>query len=397
MTHTEHYQAVIIGAGLSGLTTARALLKQGLSIQVLESEQQVATPWRNRHPQLRLNIHQHFVHLPGRKLSHRDGTFVRRDSVIRYLEEYSADLRHVIRFGVELLAVSRHSGGWRLTTSSGTVTCAHLVIASGRERIPYVPEWPGKSGFTGKLIHSANLGPIEQYEDKKVLVIGAGNSGSDILNHLSRHHPAKVWASVRHGTAILPNRLLGYPIHRTARLFNLMSARTLNVVIRTLQKLTYGDLSRYGMRSHPTGAGTRMLDDGITPALDDGFVKAIKQGRIEVVPETLGFDGAAVKLSDGLILYPDVVICATGYRSGLESLLGKLDVLDTNGHPLYPMGEPDPKNPGLWFTGFRPIFTGYFDAARIAAKRIATAVSETVREGQEMATGILQPGIMGSD
>lgn len=395
MNTREHYEAVIVGAGLSGLATARGLLKKGLSIQVLESEQQVATPWRNRHPQLRLNIHQHFVHLPGQKLTHRDGIFVRRDSVVRYLEEYSADVRDCIRFGVELLQVSKVSGGWKLSTNSGTLTCTHLIIATGRERIPYIPTWPGQSGFTGKLIHSANLGPIEQYDGKKVLVIGAGNSGSDVLNHLSRHHPKKVWASVRQGTAILPHRLLGYPIHRTARLFNLMSEKMLNLAIRSLQKLTYGDLSSHGLHSHPIGAGTRMLTDGITPAMDDGFVKAIRQGRIDVVPETLGFDGDSVKLSDGLVVHPDVVICATGYRSGLESILGNLGVLDANGHPLYPMGEPDPHNPGLWFTGFRPIFTGFFDAAGIAAKRIASAVYGSEQEVEMRPSGDMQQEILG--
>ena len=133
------------------------------------------------------------------------------------------------------------------------------------------------------------------------------------------------------------------------------------------------------------GGGTRMLREGVAFALDDGFVAALKAGRFEVVAETVGFDEYRVELADGRLLDPDIVICATGYRSGLEPLFGDLDVLDRNGHPRHPMGQPDPDHPGLWFSGFTPSFTGYFHAAGVTADQIAQEVvqSRAARDKKE--------------
>lgn len=100
----------------------------------------------------------------------------------------------------------------------------------------------------------------------------------------------------------------------------------------------------------------------------------------------IGFDRSRVLFSGNEGCKPDIVICATGYRSGLEALVGNLGVLNANGYPMYPMGEVDPAHRGLWFTGFKPIFTGNFDAAGIAARRIAKCIELTVNSAVSDAT-----------
>jgi cation diffusion facilitator CzcD-associated flavoprotein CzcO len=208
-----------------------------------------------------------------------------------------------------------------------------------------------------------------------VLVVGAGNSGTDALNHLSRHNPAEVMVSVRYGPAVVPKRIFGYPIHRLARVFAALPNAVLDPAFRLTERLFLGDLRRYGLTSHPDGGSTRLLRDGVTFAIDDGFVAALKAGRFRIAPRVVGFSGDAVTLADGSVCRPDVVIAATGYRTGLEPLLGHLGVLDENGRPHHPLGERDPEMPGLWFAGFKPIYTGFFDAAGIAARRIATGIA----------------------
>lgn len=239
-----------------------------------------------------------------------------------------------------------------------------------------MPDWPGRDRFQGELKHAAAFGDVAQYAGRKVLVIGAGNSGTDVLNHLARADPAQVWVSVRHGPAILPSRVFGFPLHRLAKLFGLLPKKTLDPAFGAIQRLAFGDLKRFGLPSHPDGGGTRMLRDGITFALDDGFVASLKQGRCQVVASTVGFERDSVRLADGSRLTPDVVICATGYRTDLETLFGGMGVLDAPGHPTHPMGEADARHPGLWFTGYRPEFTGFFHAAGVTARRIAQAVAE---------------------
>ncbi|MFO6464220.1 flavin-containing monooxygenase [Jannaschia sp. KMU-145] len=375
MTYIDPDTTIVIGAGLSGLAIARALAARGLPVTVLEAGDDVAGPWRSRHPALRLNIHRKFAGLPGQAAPRDDGVFLRRDTVIRHIERYAAGLAAPIQFGTTVRQIARATDGWRLVTGTGVQHAANVVIATGRDSVPSVPDWPGQADFAGELIHASALGDVSRFDGKRVLVVGAGNSGTDALNHLSRARPAEVMVSLRHGPAVVPQRILGYPLHGLARVFAALPTWILDPAFRLTERLFLGDLRRYGMSRHPDGGGTRLLRDGITFAIDDGFVDALRRRRFRVVPRVEAFDGDRVILADGSTCTPDVVIAATGYRTGLEPLLDHLGVLDDRGLPRRPMGESDPDNPGLWFTGFRPIFTGFFDAAGISADRIATSIA----------------------
>lgn len=370
--------AIVIGAGLSGMAAAHALTKRGIPVRILETAEHVAAPWRNRHPQLRLNIHRHFAQLPGRNLTRADGAFLRRDTVVRYLEDYAAALPVPIEYGVEVLSVERIGSSWRLNTSRGARDCAHVIFATGRDCVPFIPEWKGRDRFAGEIIHAADLGDVRRFDGRRVLVVGAGNSGGDVLNHLSNHAPAEVAISVRHGPAIVPARIFGFPLHRAASLFAAMPLWMVDPAFRLTQRLFLGDLRRYGLTSHSVGGGTRLATEGVAFAIDDGFVAAIRDGRFKVFGEITEFEADRVIFKDRRFVQPDVVISSTGYRTGLAPLVGHLNVLDHKDVPKHPMGEADPAAPGLWFTGYRPIFQGYFHAARIAAYRIADAVAADV-------------------
>jgi hypothetical protein len=121
---------------------------------------------------------------------------------------------------------------------------------------------------------------------------------------------------------------------------------------------------------------TRFHSEGVSPAVDDGFVAALKAGRTRVVAPIERFEGADVVLTDGSRVTPDAVICATGYRRGLEPLVGHLGVLDPSGAPLNPKGAPEhPSAPRLYFVGYTyrvarniPLFSGQ-------ARRVAAAVA----------------------
>lgn len=379
MTPNKAAPVMVIGAGLSGLACAQALARRHIPVIVLEARARVAEPWRGRHPALRLNTHRHFAGLPGQAAPSSDGPFLTRDTIVGHLERYAERIGVPIRFATRVSAIDRGAAGWRVTTPDGVLDSAHVVIATGRDRIPHVPDWPGRRVFEGELIHAADLGNVARFDGRRVLVVGAGNSGSDVLNHLARHDPAEVLVAARHGPAVVPQRVFGFPLHRLARVFAMLPTAVLDPAFRLTQRLFLGDLARHGLPSHPDGGGTRLVRDGIAFAIDDGFVAALKAGRFRVVPSVVGFDRRRARLADGTTREIDVVIAATGYRTGLARLLGHLGALDRQGQPLHPMGEPDPRNPGLWFAGFRPIFTGYFDAAGVAADRIADAVAADLR------------------
>ncbi len=374
MKAKETRDVIIIGAGLSGLAAAKELRARDVPVTILEASDRIASPWRARHPRLRLNIHRHFARLPGRQEVPNRDTYLPRDAVVAYLEDYAEALDVTIHLGTRVLDVQRDRDGWRLETDNRNFHSTHLIVATGRERLRHIPTWPGMEEFGGEIVHAADFAEPSSYDGKKVLVIGAGNSGTDILNHLSRSNPARVWVSVRHGPAILPTRILGFPLHRLANLFASFPRWSLDPAFAIMQRLFLGDLHRFGLRRHSLGGGTRLLDHGVTFALDDGFVAALKAGRFEAVEQTAGFTPTSVELTDGRQLHPDVVICATGYRPGLGDLFGELGVLNDKGYPRHPMGEADAMNPGLWFTGFGVIFQGFFHAAGVSARRIAESI-----------------------
>ncbi|MBW8635821.1 NAD(P)/FAD-dependent oxidoreductase [Hoeflea sp. WL0058] len=376
METTIPSNVLVIGAGLSGLAVAEALSRRNIPVTILEARDRVAEPWRARHPALRLNIHRHFAGLPGLKAPRKDGVFLRRDSLVEYLETYAKRIGAPIRFGAEVLSLDREPVGWSVKTTAGDFGAAHVVFATGRDRLPVIPDWPGRQAFPGEIIHAADLGDVSRFDGKRVLVVGAGNSGADVLNHLARNRPAEICVSVRHGPAVVPARVFGFPLHRLARVFAAMPAWLLDPAFRLTERLFLGDLRRYGVPSHPDGGGTRLIRDGVAFAIDDGFVAALKAGRIRAAPELQRFDGQTARFADGGSFEPDIVIAATGYDTGLQPLLGDLGVLDSQGRPRRPAGEPDSDHPGLRFAGYKAIFTGYFDAARIAADRISQAVVE---------------------
>ncbi|MBZ9934052.1 NAD(P)-binding domain-containing protein, partial [Mesorhizobium sp. BR1-1-5] len=134
-----------------------------------------------------------------------------------------------------------------------------------------------------------------------------------------------------------------------------------------------------GGRPGRGGGASRLTSDYTAIAADDGAVDAIKSGRIVVVSGVREFTRDGVILADGSLIAPDIVIAATGYRTGLERMVGNLGVLDEKGVPLFNGGQADPKLPGLWFTGMRPSIRGCFANAGILAKAIAARIAGSSR------------------
>jgi cation diffusion facilitator CzcD-associated flavoprotein CzcO len=147
-----------------------------------------------------------------------------------------------------------------------------------------------------------------------------------------------------------------------------------DAMLALTERIAFGRLAKWGLRKHRKGGISRLLDSGTAPAIDNGFIAALKAGRVTVVPEIESFDRTGVRLADGRCIEPDVVIAATGYRTGLESLLGHIDVLDAAGVPRIHGDQQMDACPGLWFTGMQPRLTGFFQLARGNARKIARAI-----------------------
>ena len=377
--------AIVIGAGASGLAAAYALQKRGIAVRIIEKSSRAGDAWYHRHPQLHLNTHRHLSKLPGMAIPKTAGPFPSRDSIIQYLDDYAKRLakqQHVsIDYGVIVERIGQSDSGWTIKTDKGVYTTHHVVVATGHDRVPHLPCWEGHKQFEKELIHAADLGDISRYRGKKILVVGAGNSGADVLNHLSTIDTDKLWVSVRHGPTVFPKRLFGVPVQRLSPVLARLSIPAVDRLLNLTEKIAFGDLKKWGLHKHPLGGATRLAETGTSPAIDNGFIAALKAGKIEVVPEIKQFESAVVQLVDKQRIEPDIVISATGYRTGLENILGHLDILDDTGIPPIQGAEQLPDYQGLWFTGMRPRLTGFFLMAGDVAWEIAAAIEALEQSG----------------
>ncbi|MFL5871099.1 MAG: NAD(P)/FAD-dependent oxidoreductase, partial [Solirubrobacterales bacterium] len=149
-------------------------------------------------------------------------------------------------------------------------------------------------------------------------------------------------------------------------------------IARFGRKMDLGDLTEYGLPMPEEGVMSRLKRLGVAPAiLDREVIEAIKAGRIEVVRGVESLDATGANLADGSRVEPEVVICATGYRPGLEPIVGELGVLDERGWPR--AVDESPAAPGLRFLGYvpRPGQLGY---TAKKAKRMAKAIARELRE-----------------
>jgi putative flavoprotein involved in K+ transport len=113
-------------------------------------------------------------------------------------------------------------------------------------------------------------------------------------------------------------------------------------------------------------------------------VTALKEGRIEIVPTVAAFEDKDVVLADGARVRPDAVICATGYRRGLDALVGHLGVLNERQLPLgWPTVEVSSAAPNLFFVGYSAKLTGQLRQMRFEARRVARTVRRRAATGAQ--------------
>ncbi|WP_258539486.1 flavin-containing monooxygenase [Streptomyces ipomoeae] len=367
----------VIGGGPGGLAAAYALRARGVRAVVLERADRVGASWRRHYDRLHLHTTRRLSALPGLPMPRRFGRWVSRDNVVRYLEKYAEVHELEIVTGVEVSRIERSPDGtgWLLHATGGReLTGGAVVVATGHNHTPRVPDWPGRDTYTGELVHAAEYRNAEPYAGRDVLVVGVGNTGAEIAVDLVEGGAARVRLSVRTAPHIVRRSTAGWAAQYTGILVRHLPVALVDRLARPMAKLAVPDLSAHGLPRPDTGLYSR-VNEGSIPVQDVGLIDAVRKGRVDVVAAVEGFEDGKVVLADGSRVEPDAVIAATGYRRALEGLVGHLDVLDGRGRPVV-HGPRSPKNaPGLYFTGFTNPISGMFRELALDAEKIAKAIA----------------------
>lgn len=371
-----HREVTVIGAGPAGLGVAAELGRRDVEVLVLERGETVGTSWRSRYTDLRLNTDRWISGLPRARIPRGAGRWPARDDYIAFLEAYARGRSIDMRFGADVQRVDRDGEAWLLRTAEGCISARFVVVCTGRDRRPHQPAWPGSDDYEGELLHAADFRDAADFAGKDVLVVGLGTSGTEIAARLPAY-AQRVRLAFRSSPNLMPDALLGFPITSWARLFEGAPAQLMDPLGRLVGRLTIGDLSDHGLPPAPYGLATELKIKRMGPVVDRGFTSALRAGAIELVAAVERFDAGTVHLSDGEKLRPDVVIAATGYRPGLEPLVGHLGVLSPSGQPAI-LDQAGKGAPGLFFSGYWLPLSGELAAMRRTSRRVARAIAAAI-------------------
>ena len=373
----EH-DVVVVGAGQGGVASALALKDRGVAALVVDESAQVASRWQARYDRLRLNSSRPTSHLPGRPYPKGTPMFPTRDQVVEHIQGCARDAGLDLLLGTRVQRLSRTNGSWTVESGKGDIDARQVVLATGYENEPLVPEWDGRESFAGEVIHSAEYRNADRFRSRRVLVVGPGCLGMEIAHDVATGGAAKVWLAVRTPPTIISRQGPGgLPGEWIGTLLLNFPTRFGNAFARFGSRQDFGDLSAYGLPVPEEGLMTRFRRDGTVPSIvDKDVIEAVKEGKVEVVGAVESLDSAGVILTGGRRLEPDAIICATGYRRALEPLVGHLGVLDDRGRPA--VAAPKPAAPGLRFVGYtsRPGALGFMSRQ---AKRSAKAIAREVK------------------
>jgi putative flavoprotein involved in K+ transport len=315
---TRHAEVIVVGGGQAGMAAGYYLSRAGIPFLILDAGTRAGAAWRQRWDTLELFTPARYSSLPGMRFPGSPGHYPGKDEVAGYMQAYARAFALPVRYNTRVTSLERAAGGYLLHTSAGRYEAGQVIVATGAYQQPWTPAIAaGLSGEVAQL-HSAAYRNPGQIPGRKVLVVGAANSGAQIAADLAGTH--QVWLSrgapIRH----LPRRILGIPIHSVGDRLGLIPAPFDTWRGRTQR----GDLL--------VGASLRQL------AGRHGIRLAGRATRAE---------GRAVTFADGQNLEVSAVVWATGYRSDYSWI--HLPVLGPDSLPRHKRGVTE--SPGLYFLG----------------------------------------------
>ena len=321
----EKHRTVVIGGGQAGLAAAQLLSREDHDVVVLESHDRIGESWRNRWDSLRLFTPAKFNGLPGLPFPGDDFYFPTKDEVVDYLKAYTDRFKIPVRFGTAVDSLSRTNGSFTVAAGEKTFEADNVIVAAGPYHHPLIPGFA--SGLRPSIfqIHSSEYRNPGQVPEGPILVVGAGNSGSEIAIELA-NSGRKVWLAGRDVGRI--------PADTFGRLFG---GRPYWAFISRVMSID----TPVGRRIRPKALrqGTPLIRLSPSDAARAGVQRC---GRVQETKEGLP------RLEDGTVLDVSGVLWATGFRPDYRWI--QLPVFDEHGLPKHVRGIV-PDVPGLYFVG----------------------------------------------
>jgi dimethylaniline monooxygenase (N-oxide forming) len=354
----------VIGAGSSGIVACQVLQERGIEFDCYETGSEIGGNWRylndngmsSSYKSLHINTSREIMEYKCFPMGEQYPTYPNHVQIARYFDSFVDHfaLRERIKFRTEVSYVTPGAaGGWDVTirgrddAQASTHHYAAVLVANGHHwdaRLPE-PAFPGSDTFTGVQTHSHHYKTFDDYQGKRVLVLGIGNSACDIAVETSKVSQ-RTFLAMRRGAHVLPKYVFGIPTdHLTtsplARApFFWMRRLSFEMVLR----LSRGKITKYGLPE----PDHRLLS--AHPTISDDLLTRLGHGDITVKPNIERLDGDTVRFVDGSTEQIDVIIYCTGYKITFPFLDERLLAAHDNEISLFHR-VVDPQHDGLYFIG----------------------------------------------
>ena len=357
---------------------AACLRKAQIAPLILEKGDQVGSSWFKHYDRLHLNTDKNCSALPYLPFPSACPKYPSRKDVIAYLKTYARHFELNPRLNEPVLTAQRQDNHWLTRTPAATYRSKNLVVAAGNNQFANIPQWEGQKEFQGQILHSSDYQNGRVFKGRNILVVGFGNTGSDIALDLYEHG-ARVSLCVKGRINVLPRDFFGIAVLKTVNRLAQMPMAFSDTLRNVLFNLLCYDLPQYGLVRPAYDPITQANRFGKLPVLDNGTVALIKKGDIKVYPGIARFSNKGIYFENGANDQFDVVILATGYRPRLDTFL-RLDpnLLDKHGRPR--TASRINRVPGLYFCGFTVSSPGILCGIGTEALRICQHISRTKSE-----------------
>ena len=351
----ENKRVCIIGAGCSGLAAIKNLVQAGVrDIVCYEKNDQIGGNWVYTAGESHSSVCETTHIISSKKLSEYIDfpmpddypDYPSHNQILKYFQSYADhfDLRKFIQFNTAIEKVEKlENEKWKVKLNIGEEKIFdYLMVANGHHSVPRMPDFPGK--FEGEILHSHAYKTNQGYEGKRVLVIGAGNSGCDCAVEISRVADY-VAISLRRPYYIIPKFLMGKPTDTYNELLTKLPGFVQRISQRVSLLLSVGDYQNYGLEK-PDYSITKCH-----PVLNSELLYKIRHGKVHPKKGIERFEGKKVYFKDGTSEDFDVILAATGYKITFPFFDKKfVDYSESERIPLY-LRMIDPKHPSLFFIG----------------------------------------------
>jgi cation diffusion facilitator CzcD-associated flavoprotein CzcO len=352
----------IIGAGAGGITAAKNLKAMGIPFDLIESEDDVGGVWNYGRPcsAIYRSVHmissREFSEYTDYPIPKDHPTYLRGEQALAYLRSYA---RHFavydnaeFRRTVLDAAPAAENGLWDVRLDGDEQRRYRgVIVANGHLSTPRLPDYPGQ--FDGLQLHSAQYKTPDVLAGKRVLVVGAGNSGCDIAAEAA-HHASAVFHSTRRGYYYWPKFLFGIPADRWAEW-----PLRLHIPL-PLRRLVGKPILRMFYAGQPEAYGLPRPDHKLFEShfiINSTLFYHLAHGDIAARPDVQALEGDRVRFVDGRTETVDVIVYATGFRLAFpfldQAVLGW-----PKDQPRLPMNIFDPRHRNLFFIGLFQTSTG---------------------------------------